>query len=29
LICGTYSSICIGTPIYFMLKKRSLKIIET
>ncbi|MDE1763058.1 MAG: protein translocase subunit SecF [Thaumarchaeota archaeon] len=27
LICGTYSSICIGTPLYFMLKKRSLKVI--
>lgn len=26
LICGTYSSICIGAPIYFMLKKRSIKI---
>lgn len=26
LICGTYSSICIGTPIYYMLKKRSLRI---
>ena len=28
LICGTYSSICIGTPVYFMLKKRSLKVEE-
>ncbi|MDH2906562.1 MAG: protein translocase subunit SecF [Candidatus Nitrosotalea sp.] len=26
LICGTYSSICIGAPIYFTLKKRSIKI---
>jgi preprotein translocase SecF subunit len=25
LICGTYSSICIGTPIFYMLRKKSLK----
>jgi SecD/SecF fusion protein len=28
LICGTYSSICMGTPLYFMLKKRSIKVLE-
>jgi len=25
LVCGTYSSICIGTPIFYMLRKKSLK----
>lgn len=30
LICGTYSSICIGTPIFYMLKAKTLpKIKET